>query len=59
LFSYGQIGDGSTGTNRPSPVAVSTSGVLEGKSIFQITAGWYHTCVISNDSNPYCWGWNG
>jgi alpha-tubulin suppressor-like RCC1 family protein len=57
LFSYGQIGDGSY-TNRPLPVAVSTSGVLSGKSILQITAGNGHTCVIANDSNSYCWGWN-
>jgi alpha-tubulin suppressor-like RCC1 family protein len=57
LFSEGQIGDGST-TNRPLPVAVSTSGVLSGKSILQITAGEYHTCAIANDSNSYCWGDN-
>jgi alpha-tubulin suppressor-like RCC1 family protein len=55
LFSYGQIGDGST-IDRPSPVAVSTSDVLS--NILQITAGGGHTCAIANDSNPYCWGYN-
>jgi alpha-tubulin suppressor-like RCC1 family protein len=40
------------------PVKVSTSGVLSGKSILQISAGYYHTCVIANDSNSYCWGYN-
>jgi hypothetical protein len=51
LFSDGQIGDGgSLGTTRSSHVAVSTSGVLSGKSILQITGGGYfHTCVIAND----------
>jgi alpha-tubulin suppressor-like RCC1 family protein len=58
MFSYGQIGDGSI-TNRPFPVAVSTSGVLSGKIILQITAGGGHTCAIANDLNSYCWGSNG
>jgi alpha-tubulin suppressor-like RCC1 family protein len=49
--------DGTT-INRFLPVAVSTSGVLSEKSILQITAGYLHTCVIANDSNSYCWGWN-
>jgi alpha-tubulin suppressor-like RCC1 family protein len=57
LFSFGQIGD-STGLNRALPVKVSISGVLSGKSILQITAGYGHTCVIANDSNSYCWGRN-
>jgi alpha-tubulin suppressor-like RCC1 family protein len=55
LFSYGQIGDGTT-TDRSLPVQVSTSGVLSGKSILQISAGFYHTCAIANDKNAYCWG---
>jgi alpha-tubulin suppressor-like RCC1 family protein len=58
LNSYGQIGDGSSGINRLLPTAVSTSGVLSGKNILQISAGDYQTCVIANDSNSYCWGRN-
>jgi alpha-tubulin suppressor-like RCC1 family protein len=40
------------------PVAVSNLGVLSGKSILQINSGGSHTCVIANDSNAYCWGFN-
>jgi alpha-tubulin suppressor-like RCC1 family protein len=44
--------------NRLLPVAVNNSGVLSGKSILQISSGGWHTCVIANDSNSYCWGFN-
>lgn len=54
---YGQLGDGST-TDRSSPVAVSTSGVLNGKTVQDIQAGLNHTCVRAN-SAAYCWGNNG
>jgi alpha-tubulin suppressor-like RCC1 family protein len=60
LFSYGQVGDGTTKT-RLFPTIVNSSStfmVLSGKSILQITAGSSHTCVIANDSNSYCWGRN-
>jgi alpha-tubulin suppressor-like RCC1 family protein len=45
-------------TNRLLPVAVNNSGILSGKSILQISTGYGHTCVIANDSNSYCWGYN-
>jgi alpha-tubulin suppressor-like RCC1 family protein len=57
-FSYGQIGDGTSGTNRLLPIAVNTSGVLSGKRILQISVGFCHTCVIADDENSYCWGYN-
>jgi alpha-tubulin suppressor-like RCC1 family protein len=34
------------------------SGVLNGLTIKSITAGQYHTCVITSDSGAYCWGYN-
>jgi alpha-tubulin suppressor-like RCC1 family protein len=57
MNSNGQIGDGTT-INRFFPVSINTSGVLSGKKIIQITTGDYHTCIIANDLNSYCWGKN-
>lgn len=51
----GQLGDG-TNTNSATPVAVSMSGVLSGKTIKDISAGFDTTCAIASDSNTYCWG---
>ena len=56
----GQIGDGTTDTNRLIPTAVdtgSTSG-LNGKTVLSISAGAYHTCALADDNQVYCWGWN-
>jgi len=43
---FGQLGEG-TNTNRLLPVAVDTSGVLNGKTITDISAGAYHSLVLS------------
>ncbi len=53
LNSYGQLGDGLTGTQSNLPKAVSglTSGVSK------IAAGDYHSCAIVS-SSLYCWGRN-
>ena len=53
--SSGKLGNSST-TNSSVPVAVSTTGVLAGKTIKQISAGGSHTCVIASDNKAYCWG---
>jgi len=55
--SLGQIGDG-TNTQRTSPVAVTTSGALNGKTIKAISAGGGHTCAIATDNSAHCWGYN-
>ena len=55
--TYGALGDGTTST-KAAPVAVSTSGVLSGKTVTEIAAGYYHTCAIA-DGQAYCWGYNG
>lgn len=61
---YGPLGDGSSqSTTRLSPVAVSTSGALNGKTVTSITAGMYTTCATAyttsaaTDSRAYCWGY--
>lgn len=55
----GQLGDGTGGTANQysiSPVAVSTSGVLNGKLIKSVEAGELHACAIASDDKVYCWG---
>ena len=52
---YGALGTNST-TSSTTPVPVYTQDVLNGKTIKQITTGYYHTCVITSDNKDYCWG---
>ena len=52
----GQLGNGTT-TNSSAPVAVSTIGALQGKSVTKVSAGGAHTCAIAS-SQIYCWGSN-
>src|ERR1039458_1248267 len=55
----GQLGDGATVSNSSVPVAVKTSGVLAGRTLTQITADGYHSCVLDAAGAAYCWGDNG
>jgi prepilin-type N-terminal cleavage/methylation domain-containing protein len=50
----GNLGNGTT-TNSSTPVAVSTAGVLAGKTVTAIAAGTSHTCAIA-DGQAFCWG---
>ena len=52
----GQLGNRSS-TNSTVPVAVDTSGVLTGKTVTAIAAGFLHTCGVV-DGRAYCWGSN-
>ncbi len=54
---YGQLGTGGT-ANSFVPAAVNTSGVLNGKTVVDISAGYQHTCVVTSDGGAYCWGFN-
>ena len=62
-YCWGSNGNGQLGINSTTrslvPVAVSTSGVLSGVSITQITAGYGHTCAVGSSGAAYCWGANG
>lgn len=55
--NYGQLGNGST-TDSIVPVAVSTSGVLSGKTIVGVISGIPHSCALSSLGKVYCWGGN-
>jgi len=53
----GQLGDNST-TQRNTPVAIYTSGVLSGKTITAVAAGYYHSLALASDGTVYAWGDN-
>jgi alpha-tubulin suppressor-like RCC1 family protein len=55
--NFGRLGNNSTSTSWV-PVAVDTYGVLAGKTVTSVTAGWYHSCAVA-DGQAFCWGFNG
>ncbi len=55
--SFGQLGNGLTATSLV-PVAVSTAGVLNGKTVKEIASTGNQSCVIASDNKAYCWGSN-
>lgn len=52
---YGRLGTG-TNSNVTVPTAVSTTGVLSGKSILSLSTNNENTCAIASDKQAYCWG---
>ena len=54
----GQLGNGSTATTAATPVAVNMSGVLAGKKIIQIAAGYAYSLALASDGTVYAWGAN-
>lgn len=56
LNTNGQLGDNST-TQRIVPVAVLSTGVLNGKTITKIAAGSSHVLALDNSGKVYAWGW--
>ncbi|MEM7126057.1 MAG: C13 family peptidase [Chloroflexota bacterium] len=54
----GQLGDGSAGNSRTTPVAVS--GLSSGVSAISAGHGSYgsHTCALTSSGSALCWGWN-
>ena len=52
------LGNGSD-SSQDSPVAVSTTGVLNGKKIKTLHVKFGTACVIADDDKVYCWGGGG
>ena len=57
LGSSGELGNGETSTYFV-PVAVSTSGELNGKVVTAITSGLASRCALTTEGRVYCWGDN-
>jgi alpha-tubulin suppressor-like RCC1 family protein len=57
LNSSGQLGNNST-TNRSTPVLVTQSGVLSGKTVVFVAAGNSHNLVLCSDGTIAAWGRN-
>lgn len=55
--SHGELGNGNN-SNSILPASLYTTGVLSGKRISQISAGYFATCAVTSDSQVYCWGEN-
>lgn len=63
VFGWGSGGLGQLGTspagNSLVPVAVNTSGVLSGKTVIAIAAGYGHNLALCSDGTVVGWGYNG
>ena len=55
--NYGQLGNNSTTTSYV-PVAITTTGVLAGKTIIAIAGGSSHSLALASDGTVYTWGYN-
>jgi alpha-tubulin suppressor-like RCC1 family protein len=53
----GRLGNGSTEYVNPFPLAVTSSGALNGKLVTDISARGGHTCALASGAS-YCWGNN-
>jgi alpha-tubulin suppressor-like RCC1 family protein/phosphodiesterase/alkaline phosphatase D-like protein len=54
----GQLGDGSTGTDRHVPVQVGQGSVLQGRRVIAIAASGNHNLVLCDDGGLVAWGEN-
>ncbi|WP_422614018.1 RCC1 domain-containing protein, partial [Bifidobacterium indicum] len=52
---YRQLGDGTTTTNRTTPVRVA---MPDGTAFTAISAGYRHSLALTGDGTAYAWGYN-
>lgn len=59
-YCWGKMGEfsGTEVINSSTPLAVSNAGVLSGKTLVSISAGYEHTCALDTQGKSYCWGGN-
>jgi len=55
--NYGKIGDGFS-TSRTSPVEITSSGSIAGKTIIKILAGASYSIALASDGTVHTWGRN-
>ncbi len=54
---YGQLGNGDK-LDQKEPAAVDLSYLPSGETVMAVSAGRYHTCVLTNTGGVWCWGRN-
>lgn len=56
--AYGQLGNNSFAQSSAVPVAVNTTGVLSGKTVVAVAAGYNHSMALCSDGTLAAWGDN-
>ncbi len=56
LDDFGQLGDGGSMVDAPSPSLVSTASITGARAFRHLGAGWRVTCATMADGGAYCWG---
>ena len=53
--NYGQVGNGTTGSDQTLPNYVA---IPSGRTATALALGGNHSCAILDDASSMCWGWN-
>ncbi len=55
---FGQLGTNTPTDGNSVPLAVMSSGVLSGKTVVAVAAGYAHSMALCSDGTLAAWGWN-